>query len=542
MSPPARIVLSLDGFEPDGPGLATFVAFRATRRWAQASPVGASIVAASEEVVRAGGAATSTPWAITFALLTACPDPAAALRRWRREGGAAARRSTPLALLAAVAAPHQREGQLLVQVDPETTLPDHAGAWLVASAHRLGAVSVAFSCEPSAAEDLAGDAGDTADPIRLGQAATRAAAQAPAGLPGGPAMDGEVDQALRRFLELAALCGSAAPVRPLLSALGLGEEAAERLVDLLDEHLCGGDAPVLEDLGYRHPGFPGQLAYAFRDPAQRRRLLAGLPEAHRVALAQRLRAHLAPLLPVKTRAVARLFVNLGEAAGPPAGEGPRQRLRLWGGADDAGALERALREDLQAGRQVASTLRATALSEGPLSDHVRMAMLCAITGEAPCADPSTALAEVLRRTSLLREAGRLAEAAASAEDGLRWLATVAEPPAGARGALLFLAAQCHRARHRPAAALERYAQAADEAARPGPDGEVDHARLGACLGEAGRCHSERGEWAEAIRLLGDALHQLGLGLAQGRVEEGLVALVERNLAACRTQAARAGRA
>ncbi|MBL0274859.1 MAG: hypothetical protein IPQ24_01940 [Anaeromyxobacter sp.] len=260
-----------------------------------------------------------------------------------------------------------------------------------------------------------------------------------------------------------------------------------------------------------------------------------------MALAQRLRAHLAPLLPVKTRAVARLFVNLGEVVGPPAGEGPRQRLRLWGGADDAGALERSLREDLQAGRQEASTLRATALSDGPLSDHVRMAMLCAITGEAPCADPATALAEVLRRTSLLREAGRLAEAAASAEDGLRWLATVAEPPAGARGALLFLAAQCHRARHRPAAALERYAQAAEEAAKPGPDGQVDHVRLGACLGEAGRCHSERGEWAEAIRLLGDALHQLGLGRAQGRVEEGLVALVERNLAACRAQAARAGR-
>ena len=145
----------------------------------------------------------------------------------------------------------------------------------------------------------------------------------------------------------------------------------------------------------------------------------------------------------------------------------------------------------------------------------------------------------LPRIRLQLDLGRFDAALERAERGLLLSGTAADCPARLRGQLLFLAARSHRGAGRIDRALDLYAQAAEEARRPSPDGMIDAHALGACLAEQGRCHAERREWSQAVDRLEEALGCLRLGDADGQVHEDEIALVERNLARCHLEMHRA---
>jgi tetratricopeptide (TPR) repeat protein len=264
----------------------------------------------------------------------------------------------------------------------------------------------------------------------------------------------------------------------------------------------------------------------------RHRLLEAWDVAGRADAARRVRASLGSRIPVTTRAAASLFANLGELGSSDAGVGPRQRLRLWVGDEDLLGLQRLLAEDVAHGRMEPATLIATARGAGPLSPAQRLAMMEA-------AGEHGGIEAHLLRARLQLDLGRFDAALQSAERGLVLCGIAADDPARLRGQFLFLAARSHRGAGRLDPAIHLYAQAAEEARRPSPDGKIDGHALGACLAEQGRCHAERREWSQAVDRLEEALGCLRRGDADGQVHVDQIALVERNLARCHLEMHRA---
>ncbi len=504
--PVRRLLLALDGFEPTGGGLSPFVEFLLRIRTGLTASDQAAVRQAAGEVLAHPGAATSGPWAIAFALLLAAPAPASALARWRRERCADPGPLRAAAgLLDAVVAELATSSRPLLQIDTGTTLADPWRRWL---GERL-----------------------EADP-RVAPAHTRDGAG-----PGQALVAGWPEQPLlRRFLLAAAMCGEASPAHPLLSAIGVGPDDLDGAVDLIDQRLCGEggeDGGVfLDDLGYQHPGFPGLLTYRFVDPALRQGILAGEAPGAVAGEARRLRIAVRSRLEVTTRAIAQLYANLGGLEGPPAGDGPRRRLRLWVGEADEASLAETLAEELRRGAAAPRALLATALRDGALATPQRLALLAAAQDRAEAAEPELALAIHVARTRLLHEAGRLDDAGRSAAEGLRWAEVHGE---AGDGALLFLAARCHREQRRLEAAAQAFTDAAGVASLPDPAGRVNWHDLGVCLAEAGRCHAERGDWTAAIQLLGEAAIHLRRGDLGGTVHRDQLDLVLRNLASCTAQ-------
>ncbi|MEM7581739.1 MAG: tetratricopeptide repeat protein [Acidobacteriota bacterium] len=82
---------------------------------------------------------------------------------------------------------------------------------------------------------------------------------------GNPRREEPLDEQVTELLELAALCGRVFPITPLFELMGLAAGERQRVLEQIDESLVQGADAILEDLEYRHPGFPGELVYAFRD-------------------------------------------------------------------------------------------------------------------------------------------------------------------------------------------------------------------------------------------------------------------------------------
>ena len=515
----ARIPLTLEGFEPTGPGLRDFVPFLLDFRFPRPVPDRQALEEALRLALAHGTDGSGGAWAVAFALLVADSDSTSVLARWRAlraddPGGWA----SPDGIVDALVAEHASRGGLLVEVEAESTLADPVCAWLLGAIGRHGsAAAAAFQgggTMPTHA--LVGTDRGWCAPRRL---------ELPGQAPGKEEALPDVDPVLLGFLRLAALCGDAAPARPLLESLGVTGAGVDTVVDRIDGALCSGaDAPLV-DVGYRHPGFPDLGVYRFRRRSCRHRLLETWDEDGRADAARRARAILGSRIPVTTRAMARLFANLGELGSSDAGAGPRQRLRLWVGEEDLDRLRRLLAEDVAHGRMEPASLIATARAAGPLSPAQRLVMLEA-------AGEQGGIEVQLLRARLQLDLGRFDAALESAERGLSLAGAAAEDPGRLRGQFLFLGARSHRGAGRLERALAFYAQAAEEARRPSPDGTIDGHALGACLAEQGRCHAERREWPQAVDRLEEALGFLRCGDASGLVHEDQIALVERNLSRC----------
>ncbi|MET0387646.1 MAG: hypothetical protein ABW321_16875, partial [Polyangiales bacterium] len=322
-----------------------------------------------------------------------------------------------------------------------------------------------------------------------------------------------------------------------LAACEVSQADAERLIDRLDDELCGEEAalPLLEDIAYRHPGFPGLSVYRFRDHALRLALLDELDTAAQLESEKKLLQFLGQRMGIATRALAQLFVNLTERVQFDLSAGPRQRARLWIGPAEQTALEGLLCADVAAGRLPAEALFTTAQQDHALPPHARLSLLAAAAvkaGEMP-GDRRVMLTGL--RTELLCATGRFADALTSADAGFELLSAINPEPPGVRGLLLFLRANCQRQLGQLDAALASFQQAAEEAKKPRADGIVDHHNLGVCLAEAGHCHAERKEWVQASTLLQQGIAELRQSAMDQKLRDEQIAQLERNLAVCQAK-------
>jgi hypothetical protein len=581
-----RVVeLDLAGFEPTGPGLAAFVEFRQNFACKLGEDTAAALKRLLERVVQQPSAASSGRWAVGFALLTALPLLDATLAELLTVEGAALDAQR---MLGAVLAAHSAQTNVLLHVLPESTLSDATAQWLLDCVAKQPKIRLAFSCAaPLASEALLGGRTGVA-PVRvelgaaltleqalarsdaaakrlgLDEAQQRALIEQAAGEPArlGRALEArdagaehnvigraeieawlteqEGDAAgLRSLLQLMAAAGREAPVLPLLAAAGSNQADAERLIDRIDEGLCGDEAPVpvFEDLAYRHPGFPGLAVYRFRNRAVRAALLEASDRAAQLAAERKLFEFLSTRLALATRSITQLFVNLTERIDFAHSAGPRQRLRVWIGEAEEPALRALLEADLKAGRVAGEALFTTAQRDQGLSAHQRLALLDASNSEPGPLSHDRRLAAAVLRTQLLCAIGRFDQALTCSAQAQALLAQSSTEPAGLRGLLFFLSANCQRRLGQLELAIESFKAAAAEAAKPQPDGNSDSHNRGVCLAEAGHCHAERGQWQPAVALLSEGIELLKRPSKDAQMPAEQIAHLEKNLAVCQAKLA-----
>lgn len=164
------------------------------------------------------------------------------------------------------------------------------------------------------------------------------------------AASGETDlgKALRSVLFYGALCGGTLPPQLLLEMMDVPEELADAVIDLIDERLVDELGFVL-DLEFRHPGFPGLQVYQFAHPGLGATILYKVGAEGASAAANALLGALEHRLPAYTRAAAELHLALSRHLGPAYQKVHLDRLAWWVGADDAAALEAAVRQKIAAG-------------------------------------------------------------------------------------------------------------------------------------------------------------------------------------------------
>lgn len=565
-----RVVpLSIDGFEPVGPGLGGFVELALAYGPATLAPAENELRGLLNAVSAQPAAATSGRWAVAFAALFLVPEPQPLLASLLAQGAPPV---TPELVLSRALGLLAGAGRVLLHVPPESTISDPTMAWLLARCNDEAKVTPAFSCARElASEALVGPARPDCNPLRIdvGAALTReqvagrfgaglsdevwqasrgeparlgralslqlTAAESPnAALDAWLEAQGEAAAPIERLLTLCAVCGEVVPILPLLAAGGVSQADAERYIDLIDDGLCGDEAalPLFDDLAYRHPGFPGLAVYRFRDRALRAALLErGEPDAL-TAQVKALFEFLSTRLVVATRSIAQLFLQLTERVQFPLSAGPRQRLRLWVGEAEVPLLEQMLRFEVKAGRLSPDALFTTAQRDQSLPVLQRLALLeASIVDEAQLPRDRRIACSALR-TDLLCASARYPLALASADAGLQLLETAGPEPEGVRGLLHFLRANCQRQLGEVEAAADSFKRAATEAAKPKPDGSIDYHNQGVCLAEAGHCHAQRGEWEPAVALLTQGLAQLRKIPEAGRVHPEQIAQLEKNLAVC----------
>ena len=592
----ARVIeLSLEGYEPIGPGLPAFVEFRLAfgadqadqaNQANQPEPLRESVTKLLERINQHPSVPGDGRWAVCFALLFALPAPLPTLSALLATEGALTPEMVANKLLLDASA---GAAYLLLHIASESTLSDSSLFWAMTQAFEQPKVCITFSCASQlASEALTGGARIPCSGLRielplkdeaalarakevnaneqlgLDDAALQRAAAHSQGSVGRLARElellvhskrSEADETqlpararllrwfeslgddaapIQKVLGWAAACGEVVPILPLLAAAECTQADAERIIDRLDDELCGPDAPLplLDDLAYRHPGFPGLSVYRFRDAALRQALLETAEPAAQQESVRALLDFLGSRLGVGTRSTAQLFVNLAERVQFDLSAGVRQRLRLWVSPEEARPLEQLLRADVTAGRLPADALFTTALRDQSLPAHQRFALLeASATKEAEWPlERRTMLAGV--RTELLCGLSRFQDALSSAERGFELLAQQTPEPPGVRGLLLFLRANCQRQLGQPDAALVSFKEAAEEAKKPRPDGSVDQHNIGVCLAEAGHCHADRQEWEPAVALLREGIAALRQSPMDEQVKAQQIAQLEKNLGVC----------
>jgi hypothetical protein len=196
------------------------------------------------------------------------------------------------------------------------------------------------------------------------------------------------DHALRELVLRAALCGPAIPLRLVadtVAAVRAGACAADEVIQALDASLGDGtpeprDA-LLRRRHARQAAFPADVTvYEFRDDLTRW-AVASLPSEHeRRGWARELLAAAEAHLPVHTRGIAQMLLELARVSED--GEALAHwewRLSWWVSAQEADALRSAVEEGLREGRLDPGPLFQVALSEqDALQPRIRLALLDAL--------------------------------------------------------------------------------------------------------------------------------------------------------------------
>jgi tetratricopeptide (TPR) repeat protein len=577
--------LSLEGYEPIGPGLPAFVEFRLSfgRESAVTDALREQVVKLVERVGKEPKSAGDGRWAVCFALLFALSSPESTLGALLAQEGALTPEMVANKVLQDMST---GAAYVLLHIPADSTLSDSTLFWALSQAFEQPKVCVTFACSSQlASEALTGGARipcsglrvelplkpehsvqranevNTKEQLGLDDAALQRASDQARGSVGRLARElelavyeraadggkparvrlqkwlqtlGDDTAIIQKVLTWAAACGEVAPILPLLAAAECTQADAERIIDRLDDDVCGPEStlPMLDDLAYRHPGFPGLSVYRFRDAELRNALLEAVDPAAQQESEKQLLSFLGSRLGVGTRSTAQLFVNLAERVQFDLSAGVRQRLRLWVSPEEARPLEQLLRADVNAGRLAADALFTTALRDNSLPAHQRLALLeASATKEAELPlDKRTMLAGL--RTELLCGLSRFQEALGSAEKGFELLGQQSPEPQGVRGLLLFLRANCQRQLGQSDAALVSFKEAAEQARKPRPDGTLDYHNIGVCLAEAGHCHADRQEWEPAVALLREGIAALRQSPMEAQAKQEQIAQLEKNLALC----------
>jgi tetratricopeptide (TPR) repeat protein len=158
----------------------------------------------------------------------------------------------------------------------------------------------------------------------------------------------ELGEVLRSLLLYGAVCGEAFPPMLLLELMGIDEETADEVVDLVDASLAEG-LGWIDDLEFRHPGFPGLQVYRFAEPALAGTILHRAGAASASAAASELLEACEKRLPAFTRAAAQLHLSLARHLGPAYQRPHLERLAWWVGPEDAAELSALARGKVAAG-------------------------------------------------------------------------------------------------------------------------------------------------------------------------------------------------
>jgi|GEM_PF-2184033 len=194
-----------------------------------------------------------------------------------------------------------------------------------------------------------------------------------------------VPRQVQEVLARAAICGRYLPLGLITASLGLMEEAEEEVIDFIDDQLTVGEAfPILEDLGFRHPSFPGQSVYRFVDPFLREAILWNLGDAETSGRAAELLRFLERTLEKPMKGAALIFVEIARfLEGGPEFDA-LQDLRWWIDREMAPSLTRQIQRDLQDGRTDAATLWIAAKEASTRWPTFRViALLNALEGSVP---------------------------------------------------------------------------------------------------------------------------------------------------------------
>lgn len=162
------------------------------------------------------------------------------------------------------------------------------------------------------------------------------------------ASDPDLGKALRSVLFYGALCGGILPPLLLLEMMEVSEELANEVIDLIDDTLVE-ELGLIDDLEFRHPGFPGLQVYRYAHPGLGATILHKVGAESASAAANALLEALEHRLPAYTRAAAELHLALSRHLGPAYQKVHLDRLGWWIGPDDAAALEALVRGKIAAG-------------------------------------------------------------------------------------------------------------------------------------------------------------------------------------------------
>lgn len=222
---------------------------------------------------------------------------------------------------------------------------------------------------------------------------------------------------IRTLLHLGALCGENIPVRALAEFLGVGEDAQEEFIDLLDETVGADAERPLFAPRFQHPSFPAEQIYGFDDPLVPAFLLGRLPPDSRRRLAAELSGFLLRAAPPLTRAGTRLLLNLTmHAQSVPYRREFRRELACWVGEMEVEELTAILTMEAREEFRDPADVWTTIYNVQPRWPAWRtLAMLEAVRPDA--LPPQLGSSHSLVRSGLLLDLKRNDEALAEAEAG-----------------------------------------------------------------------------------------------------------------------------
>ena len=208
-------------------------------------------------------------------------------------------------------------------------------------------------------------------------------------------------KALRSLLVLGALCGEAFPPMLLLEMMGLPEEEADDLIDWIDKELVE-ELGFVDDVEFRHPGFPGLQIYRFAHPALAATLRHLVGADGISAAANNLLDAVRQRLPPWTRAAALLHRALSRQLGRAYQYPHLDRLAFWIAPGEVEALTAVVRARLDQGQlSFAEIWQVLAVEGTRWPPYRRLALLEAAAAELAEAYASGGGAELADAYALL---------------------------------------------------------------------------------------------------------------------------------------------